>query len=140
MAAPQDHFASFLRERLRALEGGALPSAAELARRFNEMNRWEQPISAETMRRWLHGLALPELSRFASLCAMLRCDPKELLSRLTSPDVANNGAALTGEAAARSTTGSSLEHDRAALLAAIERMDADRIRALRLFVLDTKND
>lgn len=44
-----------------------MPSAAVLARDFNFRSSHTQPISAETARRWIRGLSMPEMERLTVL-------------------------------------------------------------------------
>ncbi len=73
-----ESFAERLRAVLRPRFGGRMPKAAELARALNEFAPASPPVAPETVRRWLRGLSMPELYRFRSLCALLRCEPEEL--------------------------------------------------------------
>lgn len=75
-----ESFANTLRERIRALHDGRLPSAGDLARALNAVDGWRRPVSTETMRRWIRGLSLPELHRVPALCEWLGCAPDDLLS------------------------------------------------------------
>lgn len=73
-----ENFSHGLRSRIRARHDGDLPSASELARALNQADQWRRPVSAETMRRWIRGLSLPELHRVPALCQWLDCSPGDL--------------------------------------------------------------
>lgn len=75
-------FARFLRDRLREVNEGELPSVSIVTARFNHLDGWQRPVSAESVRRWMRGLSLPELSRLPALCRMLRCTPIDIVDAL----------------------------------------------------------
>jgi hypothetical protein len=58
-----ERFARFLRDRLRIVNEGELPSVSIVTARFNLIDNWQRPVSAEGVRRWMRGMSLPELSR-----------------------------------------------------------------------------
>lgn len=72
------NFAVRLRAVLRRRFAGSIPSAALIARELNRFDASHGPLSAETVRRWIRGLSTPELSRFRTLCAFLKCTPSEV--------------------------------------------------------------
>ena len=59
-----------------------VPSAAFLAKEFNKRAK-TQPISQESARRWLRGLAIPELDRLLVLRSWLGLD----LNALAQPNI-----------------------------------------------------
>jgi len=84
-------FAERLRVVLRRRYQGRLPRAAGLARALNESDPQALPVAAETVRRWMRGLSMPELYRFRSLCRFLRCEPAELSYLLLGHDARPGG-------------------------------------------------
>jgi len=80
--AVNERFARFIRERLRQANDGRLPSVSVITARFNHVDNWQRPVSPETMRRWLRGLSLPELSRLPALCRLLGCSPMDVVEAL----------------------------------------------------------
>ena len=87
-------FAERLRAVLRHRNKGRLPRAAHLARALNESDPLALPVAAETVRRWMRGLSMPELYRFRSLCCFLRCEPAELSYLLLGDDARPSGKDL----------------------------------------------
>ena len=77
-----ERFARFLRDRLRIVNDGELPSVSIVTARFNHIDNWQRPVSAEGVRRWMRGMSLPELSRLPALCRMLKCTPADIVGRL----------------------------------------------------------
>jgi len=76
-----------------------MPKAAELARALNDFDPDSPPVAPETVRRWLHGLSMPELHRFRSLCAFLNFRPEELTYLLLlNPNAATAGPRQTSKA------------------------------------------
>ena len=106
-----ENFSHGLRSRIRARHDGDLPSASELARALNQADQWRRPVSAETMRRWIRGLSLPELHRVPALSQWLDCSPGDLflLASAESPaDAALGRLQQGGPATATSTTATGL--------------------------------
>lgn len=60
---------------------GRCPTAKFLADQFNLKARYCPPISSETARRWMNGLSMPELHRFAVLLDLLNVPADTLLPR-----------------------------------------------------------
>lgn len=97
-------FARFLRARLLLASEGCLPAVSVITARFNQCENGLRPVSSETVRRWLRGLSLPELSRLPALCRLLGCSPIDIADHLgfeemptvqapeTSPDEADASA------------------------------------------------
>ena len=77
-----ERFARFLRDRLRIVNEGELPSVSIVTARFNHIDNWQRPVSAEGVRRWMRGMSLPELSRLPALCRMLKCTPADIVDAL----------------------------------------------------------
>ena len=77
-----ERFARFLRDRLRIVNDGELPSVSIVTARFNHIDNWQRPVSAEGVRRWMRGMSLPELSRLPALCRMLKCTPGDVVEAL----------------------------------------------------------
>ncbi len=77
-----ERFARFMRERLRIVNEGELPSVSIVTARFNHIDNWQRPVSAEGVRRWMRGMSLPELSRLPALCRMLKCTPADVVDAL----------------------------------------------------------
>jgi hypothetical protein len=78
--ALQDSFARALTDSL-SMRYQAVPSAAFLAKEFNRRAQ-TRPISQESARRWLRGLAIPELDKLMVLRAWLSLD----LNALAQPN------------------------------------------------------
>ncbi len=81
-AALHDRFARYMRERLREVSGGEIPPVSVVTARFNHIDAWQRPVSAESVRRWIRGISLPELSRLPALCRMLNCTPGDIIDAL----------------------------------------------------------
>jgi len=88
-----DGFAGLLVAMLRRRNGGRLPEIAALTCLFNESIRWEDPISSDTFRRSVRGHSVPEVHRFAQLCAFLECAPEALMPGSRDPARAAKGLA-----------------------------------------------
>ncbi|MBU3693351.1 MAG: hypothetical protein FGM40_00795 [Rhodocyclaceae bacterium] len=73
-------FSDRLRATLRRRSGGRLPKAVELAAAFNEATQrlGGKRLPAETMRRWMRGLSVPDLPNFSRLCCFLSMSPAEV--------------------------------------------------------------
>lgn len=82
--ALQDSFALALTESL-LLRYQEVPSAAFFAKEFNRRAP-TRPISQESARRWLRGLAIPELDKLLVLRSWLSLD----LNALAQPDLASS--------------------------------------------------
>jgi len=82
---PNEVFSERLRELLRE-RFGRVPSAAGFAREFNNVDGWRKPISSETARRWIRGLAMPSFQRLGTLCALLECGQDDF-----QPDLQRDG-------------------------------------------------
>lgn len=65
--------AAFSKELMRCLldKYGRMPSAAVLARDFNFRSGDLSPITAETARRWIRGMSIPEMERLKLLIEWL---------------------------------------------------------------------
>lgn len=105
--AINQRFARFLRERLKQANNNEMPAVSTITARFNHIDNWQRPVSPETMRRWVRGLSLPELSRLPALCRLLACSPidivdaigvMEMLQSPTGPEHSSDKA-LAAEAA-----------------------------------------
>ena len=131
-----ESFASGLRERIRAHYGGRLPSAGELARALNQADQWRRPVSAETMRRWIRGLSLPELHRVPTLCGWLGCDPAQLFAPADTASAERTGSgAVAVDGVLRATDGrAEAEADTARLREHIDRL-LPRLSAAELAAL-----
>ena len=73
----------------------AVPSAAFLAKEFNLRSEVAEPITQESARRWLRGLAIPELDKLLVLRSWLDLD----LNALGMPSIEGiekRGAQLNG--------------------------------------------
>jgi hypothetical protein len=81
-AAIHERFGRYLRERLRIVNDGEIPPVAVVTARFNHLDAWQRPVSAESVRRWMRGISLPELSRLPALCRMLQCTPGDIIDAL----------------------------------------------------------
>jgi hypothetical protein len=66
---------------------GEIPSTSQFARMFNALTRPEDYITRETARKWLKGLAYPEVSRLHLLTQWLGLSPTDILAA-TPPDKA----------------------------------------------------
>lgn len=69
---------------------GKLPSSAFVAREFNQRAKSEDHINQESARKWLRGLAIPDLNKIFVIQAWLAIDLNSLNVYLTSPSLDNN--------------------------------------------------
>ena len=123
-------FARYLRDRLREVNDGELPSVSVVTARFNHLDGWQRPVTSESVRRWMRGLSLPELSRLPALCRMLRCTPIDIVDALGLAEemVAageDEGSADEAEAAAKVC-----EELRLQINQIMRGMDEGRLRAM----------
>jgi hypothetical protein len=84
--------AAFSKELMRCLldKYGRMPSAAVLARDFNFRSGDLSPITAETARRWIRGMSMPEMERLKLLIEWLAMrvdflnEPEQIRSEVPS--------------------------------------------------------
>lgn len=124
-------FAARLRTLLRRRFGGSIPSAALVARELNRFDAGNAPLSAETVRRWIRGLSTPELPRFRTLCAFLRCSPAEVSYLLLVQPEVDGGAGALAEPGCKAVP----QSVRAALYSLMESADDDVLSAAYLAFL-----
>lgn len=71
---------------------GKLPSATYLSNQFNFRAQGSTAITRETARKWLTGLAIPEIQRLNILIEWLDLDTNKILSRKVRQDSASQPA------------------------------------------------
>ena len=69
----KDEFALVLREALKDAQG-RVPSAAAIAREFNLRANGIEPVTQESVRRWLRGISMPEEQKMSILVSWLDLD------------------------------------------------------------------
>ena len=125
-----ERFARFLRERLRDVNEGELPTVSIITARFNHLDGWQRPVSAESVRRWMRGLSLPELSRLPALCRMLHCTPVDVVDALGLAEEMVNAAAQAGDVNQQAASVRACEELRAQINQIMRGMDEQRLRAM----------
>ena len=123
-----ESFAERLRVALRRRFGGQIPLAAFLARELNQFESHREPVSSETVRRWLRGLSVPELHRFQALCRFLKCEPAEVSYLLLIPP-ATDGDGGQGHGIDNAKPASGSEDVREALYRLISAADSEVLSA-----------
>jgi len=83
-------FASVLRESLKDIRG-KLPSAAAVAREFNLRANGIEPVTQESVRRWLRGISMPEERKLAILVSWLNLDLTMAMKRAHEIQLNSNG-------------------------------------------------
>jgi plasmid stability protein len=86
----KDEFAALLRNALKDRRG-RMPSAAAVAREFNLRANGIEPVTQESVRRWLRGISMPEEQKMAILVSWLNLDLSGAMRRARSAAVTGNG-------------------------------------------------
>lgn len=86
----KNEFSSLLREALRDVRG-RVPSAAVIAREFNLRAVGVEPVTQESVRRWLRGISMPEEKKMAILVSWLDLDLSAVMKRAHSAAYNGNG-------------------------------------------------
>lgn len=96
-------FADRLRVLLRRKFGGSLPKAAELAAALGDRSLPSDAprVSAESVRRWMRGISVPEALRLTQLCQALDLVPSEVcyLLMIDGANVRGGARALYADSA-----------------------------------------
>ena len=83
-------FASVLRGALKDI-WGRVPSAAAVAREFNLRANGIEPVTQESVRRWLRGISMPEERKLAILVSWLDLDLSTAMKRAYMVQLSSNG-------------------------------------------------
>ena len=88
-------FASVLREALKDVRG-RVPSAAAVAREFNLRASGIEPVTQESVRRWLRGISMPEEQKLAILVSWLNLDLTMAMKRAHAVQLNNSRSNPSG--------------------------------------------
>lgn len=124
MNSLNQHFASELRSRLKA-RYGKVPSCSVVARDFSLLAKNTNPISIETVRKWLNGECLPHITRLQVLQAWLGLN-------LTSPEI--NGKIHTQNSIHKSD-----ESEINEIAKEIERLDSESKELIKQLIKSLQN-
>jgi len=87
----KDQFARLLKEALTA-HFGKMPAVAVVTREFNLRAHGVEPVTQESVRRWLKGISMPEERKLRILTSWLRLDLARCFGGLLQADgMASNG-------------------------------------------------
>jgi hypothetical protein len=104
-------FASVLREALKDIRG-RVPSAAAVAREFNLRASGIEPVTQESVRRWLRGISMPEEQKLAILVSWLNLDLTTAMKRAHEIQLnSKNGNGHSGNGVTRPNPAKSLIDD-----------------------------
>lgn len=127
----KERFAHLLRSALTTHFGGHLPSNAVIAREFNLRAHGAEPVTHESVRRWIHGISMPDETKLRALTVWLDLDLRDCFHSPSADATALHEPKSSGKGRQKTLNGQQTnghtQGDQARLLQLINNLsDADR--------------